>query len=453
MHTKMTEESRRAVIAQARSRVKPTPEQAERAEKLADSILSRIKEETARYREITGMELGGSYKKDTWLARPKMDIDVYVVFELGTDPGRFEDIAISVGYGALKGYAPYKRFSEHPYVEARIDENALVNIVPCYNVKKGEWASSADRSRFHTAYMNGKLTDDMRDDVRLLKAFLTANGLYGAQIAKRGFSGYVTEVLIAHYGSFEAVIREFAKIRPGTVIGKAAKEFGSAISIIDPIDENRNLAAAISDENLAKFMLSCIAFERRPSIKFFEAHKTEGETVHKRWKNVLTIRFRFERRAPDTIWGQTAKAILKIVNHLERGGFVVIRYKAHINTEENTGYLFVLLNATTIQPTYVQEGPSFAIPDGLESYIQKNFADAGMMWVNPQGRLTALKNRTHTEAVPYVESMLESDKTALPERLTEAPNVWAGRDRMDDVTAVDIAGELIRTDAAIVRLS
>ena len=38
--------------------------------------------------------------------------------------------------------------------------------------------------------------------------------------------------------------------------------------VIDPIDSNRNLAAAISNENIGKFILSCRALKNKPSLKF-----------------------------------------------------------------------------------------------------------------------------------------------------------------------------------------
>ena len=55
---------------------------------------------------------------------------------------------------------------------------------------------AADKSPFHTEYVTNKLDEEKRDQVRLLKKFLKSLGIYGAEIAKNGFSGYVTEVLI-----------------------------------------------------------------------------------------------------------------------------------------------------------------------------------------------------------------------------------------------------------------
>ena len=73
--------------------------------------------------------------------------------------------------------------------------------------------------------MKKALTPKMRDEVRLLKGFLQSTGIYGAEIAKQGFSGYVSEVLILNFNSFENVIKSIAKIQENQVIGKTSQKF------------------------------------------------------------------------------------------------------------------------------------------------------------------------------------------------------------------------------------
>ena len=52
----------------------------------------------------------------------------------------------------------------------------------------------------------------MKQEVRLLKRFLKSVGIYGAQIAKGGLSGYVTEILILKYGTFVSTLQSIADI-------------------------------------------------------------------------------------------------------------------------------------------------------------------------------------------------------------------------------------------------
>ena len=206
------------------------------------------------------------YAKGTWLSKDA-DVDIFIKFKKSTSEEKFEKIAKKIGFESLKKYSPYVRYSEHPYVEAKI-KNTKINVVPFYDVKIGEWKSAADRSPFHTKFMKKSLTTKMRNEVRILKTFLKSNRIYGAEIAKQGFSGYVSEVLILNFGSFENVIKSISEIKEHQIIGKTSKKFETSIVIIDPIDKNRNLAAAISDENLGKFILVSRAFKEKPTPGF-----------------------------------------------------------------------------------------------------------------------------------------------------------------------------------------
>lgn len=435
------------VIAEARRRVRPTKQQEAAVRKVTESTLERVSTEAQGHPEILSVELGGSVAKDTWLATPSMDIDIYLKFDKWTDRIKFEKTAKDVGLTALWNCSPRLRFSEHPYVEATCG-GVQINVVPYYDVALGEWMSSADRTGFHTKYMKKKLTESMRDDVRLLKAILIANGLYGAEIAKNGFSGYVSETLISQLGSFEETVRRFAEMNPGTIIGNTTKEFGTTISIIDPIDENRNLAAAISDENLVKFVLVCRSFLKSPTPDAFDADAVVGRSSKRYWENVLGVQFAFEQRAPDIIWGQTKKAAAALAGQLKLGGFEVIRSKAHINETECMAYLFFFLNAVEIPATYVQDGPEFFRGENLDVYIKKNLKESEMTWISPQGTVASLKRRKYTGADAYAKSLLR--KGILPEGVRGLPKVWIGVGKMNK-SARDAAREVITTDAAILR--
>ena len=101
------------------------------------------------------------------------------------------------------------------------------------------------------------------------------------------------------------------------------KKFSTPIVIIDPIDKNRNLAAAISDENIGKFVLACRAFAKKPTSEFFKHKKLQA--ANKYWNNLLTVKFEFKARSPDIIWGQIKRATSSLTTQLELAGFEVLR--------------------------------------------------------------------------------------------------------------------------------
>ena len=110
-----------------------------------------VKKEVEQFSEVIGVEFGGSFAKDTWLSKDA-DIDIFIKFKKSTSEEKFERISEKIGFESLRAYSPYVRYSEHPYVEAKI-KDTKINVVPFYDVKSGEWKSAADRSPFHAKFM------------------------------------------------------------------------------------------------------------------------------------------------------------------------------------------------------------------------------------------------------------------------------------------------------------
>ena len=256
------------ILKKAKEIAIPNNKERKKVDKIANQVFSLVNKEAEKQKSVVSIHFGGSYAKETW-TRGKIDIDIFVKFKRTTTEKNFEKIGRKIGFDSLKKFKPYVRYSEHPFVEANID-GVGVNVVPCYNVKNGEWKSAADRSTFHTEFMSEKLTGLMKDDIRVLKCFLEKNGMYGAEIAKQGFSGYVCEVLVYYLGSFENVLKKIAKLKNNEMVGDSPRKFESPIVIIDPIDRNRNLGAAISIENVTNLILIARNFLKKNSISYFK---------------------------------------------------------------------------------------------------------------------------------------------------------------------------------------
>jgi len=371
---------------------------------IAELAYKLVEKEIEKVTEVTGLEFGGSFAKGTWLSKDA-DIDIFIKFKKNISEENFEKISKKIGFDALKKYSPYVRYSQHPYVEAKI-KNTKINVVPFYDVKIGEWKSAADRSPFHTKFMKKSLTSKMRNEVRVLKIFLKSNGIYGAEIAKQGFSGYISEVLILQFGNFENLIKSISKIEENQIIGKTLRKFETSIIVIDPIDSNRNLAAAISDENIGKFILISRAFKEKPALEFFKNKKSR--ISKKYWNNLLVIKFDFKIRSPDIIWGQIKRATSTLSTQLELGGFVVLRSKPHTD-EQQEAYLLFFLESTKISQIYQKSGPEFFREDSSKSFISKNLKNAELMWVGNNKKIISLEKRKHTDAVRFMTEFLKKN--------------------------------------------
>ena len=374
------------IISSVKKSVIPTKSQEKSKAEIADLAFKLVQSQLKKFPEVINLEFGGSFAKGTWLPK-NADVDIFIKFKKETSEEQFVKISKKIGFDSMKSHNPYVRYSEHPYVEAKI-KDTKINVVPCYDVKLGNWKSAADRSPFHTVNMKKVLTSKMRDEVRLLKTFLRSNGIYGAEMAKQGFSGYVSEVLILNFGSFENVIKSIAKIKENQIIGKTPKKFETSIVIIDPIDKNRNLAAAISVENIGKFILSCREFQIRPSTKFFK-EKSKGISKNN-LENVLVVKFNFKIRSPDIIWGQIKRATNSLKTQLELGGFNVLRSTSHTD-EQKEAFLLFLLDSPIIPKKYSKIGPDIFREKDCHSFISRNIVKTDLMWVNSSGKIVSLE--------------------------------------------------------------
>ena len=421
-------------------------------EKISKIAFDLVEKEVKKFPEIMGIEFGGSFAKGTWLSKDA-DIDIFVRFKRSTSEDKFEKISKKVGFSALKKYFPYVRYSEHPYVEAKI-KDTKINIVPFYDITDGKWKSAADRSPHHTKFMKKFLTVKMKNDVRVLKQFLKSQEIYGAEIAKQGFSGYVSEVLILNYGSFQNTIKSISKVNESHVIGKTSRKFSTPIVIIDPIDKNRNLAAAISNENIGKFILACRAFAKKPSAEFFKHKKLLATSKY--WNNLVTVKFDFKPRSPDIIWGQIKRATSSLSTQLELAGFEVLRSNSYTD-QKNEAALFFLLRTQEIPPIYTKKGPEFFREDSSSSFIVKNQKSSEIMWIGEDTKIVSLEKRKYTKAEKFLANFLKENlHTGIPKGLQSdfkrGCRVLVGNKKMSK-SIKEAANKLVSTDGTILHFN
>ena len=400
------------IISKISQTVVPSKNIEKSKKKIAKLAYNLVEKEIKKYSQVIDLEFGGSFAKGTWLSKDA-DVDIFIKFKKSTSEKKFEEISKQIGFESLKEYSPYVRYSEHPYVEAKINETKI-NVVPFYDVRLGEWKSAADRSPFHTKFMKKSLTSKMKNEIRILKRFLKANEIYGAEMAKQGFSGYISEVLILNFKTFENLIKSISEIKEKQTIGKTTKKFDTSIIIIDPIDSNRNLAAAISEENIGKFVLISRAFKIKPKISFFKNKK--NKISKKYWENLLVVKFNFKIRSPDIIWGQIKRATSSLTTQLELGGFTVLRNKS-FSDQKKEAYLFFFIESIKIPQTYLKTGPEFFRENSSKSFISKNIKNSELMWIGNNGKVISLEKRKYTNVDQFLTYFLKKDKTGLPKGL------------------------------------
>ena len=404
-----------------------------------EKISKEIENEIMNFKDNRFLEVivGGSFAKGTWLENDT-DIDFFVMIESTVKRKEFEEIGKSVGFYALTKYKPYLRYSEHPYVEGKVD-GIRINIVPCYKVEKNKWKSAADRSPFHTIFMQSRLNDFLKSQVRVLKKFLKSIGIYGSQISVSGFSGYVTEVLVLKYGSFRNVLQTFADLKPNYIISleslneKAIGKFDSPIIIIDPIDSNRNLGAAISSECLAKFVLASRLFLKEPSIEFFKRpRKSSTNIINSIKSNLLIIEFKIQKRSPDILWGQLKRKLTSISKQLENARFKIIKKISFTDEKEHAVFIF-MIEFTSLSKLNLNLGPEIFRKDETNSFIKKRGKSSIILWTDDM-RIVSIEERKKTSIKEHASQIIQKDiesgsHTGATIDLSNGYSIYLGNER------------------------
>ena len=373
------------VCEEALRMAKPSEEEKRRTLRFSRDLTENLSEKLKSAGIEAEVEVQGSIAKDTWLAGEK-DIDIFILLpkKYGRE-GFLKALEVAKNL-AREGWR--EAYAEHPYIEAKI-EGYTVDFVPCFKVKEAsEAASSVDRTPLHTLYMKRRLSDPVRDEVRLLKRFMRGIGTYGAEIKVGGFSGYLCEVLILHYGSFLKVLEAASKWKKGELIDvenhykgrreEAEKLFqGAPLIVVDPIDETRNLASSIGKTRLNEFIAASREFRKRPSLRFFYPGDVEPipagrlrEVLERKGTSMVIVKFGPVEAVPDILWGQLYKSRRAIRGLIRRHGFRIIR--DHVwSDEENLNVLLFELESLRLPAAKKHVGPPLEKAEDCERFLEK----------------------------------------------------------------------------------
>lgn len=443
------------ILKRAAKLTEPSDKEIAHVDSVAARSLGLVWRAARNYEGIVDVMFGGSYAKGTWL-RNDVDVDIFVKIKQSVKEKEFEGIGRKLGFQALKAYKPYLRYSQHPYVEAVVD-GVRVDVVPCYDVEKGKWISAADRSPYHTKFVTDSLDNEKRKQARLLKRFMKGIGVYGAEIARAGFSGYVCEVLILKYGSFMNVLRAAAEFRENQVISigdvhsDIAKMFNSALIIPDPVDPRRNLGTAISHESASRFILAARRFLGKPELRYF-AKPGAKKTLRKFDDKIMLVKFRHGRRSQDIIWGQLKSSMNAIAKQLEINGFSVIRMAC--GTDENKkSVIGFMLESIRLPELVTKQGPKVFGANNSSKFLQKNMG-AELLWIDGEAKIMALVGNRFTDAAVFMRHLLKKKIDAsgvsrgLARDMKKSVEIYTGRNlaSVRENFIREVLGELAGTD-------
>ncbi|WP_135854895.1 CCA tRNA nucleotidyltransferase [Halorussus salinus] len=374
-----TDEKFEAVVRRVGERIDPDERERERMCDAVAALTERAEDAIADL-PVSGDAIQvGSTARGTWISGDR-DIDLFVRFPADVDREELESYGLAVGHAVL----PEGRedFAEHPYVTGEFD-GFDVDLVPCYRLDSAtEIQSAVDRTPFHNEYLNERIDADLAGEVRLFKQFLKGIGAYGSDLRTRGFSGYLTELLVVEYGSFRAVIEAAAdEWHPPVRFDPedhATATFEDPLVVVDPTDPERNVAAVCAAENVARLQHYARDLLGDPRDELFfpdEADLLDAaavrDAVRDRATTPVAVRFDAPDVVEDQLYPQLRKSLAGVRDELSRRGFDPLRAEAFA---ADSAVLLVELEVAERPAVERHEGPPVHVRQHAEGFFGK-YAD------------------------------------------------------------------------------
>lgn len=348
---------------------------------------------------LTGAKaiLGGSGAKKTWLSG-SFDIDIFVQFDYKY-ASKSEVLSDLLQAHLVKRKLKFKRVhGSRDYFLVNF-EGQDFEVVPILKISRSEQAINiTDVSPLHAKWVNKKATS-LKDDIRLLKAFCKAQRVYGAESHINGFSGYACEVLTIYYKSFDNAIKSIAKWKAKVVIDpekyyktNALRFFNQdkilgPIVLIDPVDKDRNVTAAVSEEKFNLLIKKAKEFSKKPSIAFFEKKSVTVNDLEKKSKNYEStiLEVKLKSGKSDVSGSKALKALDHINNKLVRFGFEVKDY----GLIENLCWFY-----TKTPNQIIKQGPMLTDKKNVSAFKKKhknNFNKNGRVYAKEVVKFKSVK--------------------------------------------------------------
>lgn len=399
---------------------KITPQKREIAAeaRLVEKIRKQISKIEGKHSHL---EWCGSSARGTHLKGDR-DIDLFIMFEKELPAEQLEKEGLRIAKAVFKGHKWEKAYSQHPYIRGEI-RGFEVEIVPSYIVPSGaEKQSAVDRTPFHNRYLLGRFSEWQKQEARLLKQFLKGINAYGADLKNCALPGYGAELLIDHYGNFENTLKWISQMKPGFIVDfgtgeeRAKKLFEKSnypLIIIDPVDENRNVASALSLEQFERMVLAAGLFLKKPSEKFFFPKKEKPWPKKKianalKKRNLLAIKGKFPKNTlPDLVWGQLRRFERKSAIHLHEHDYRVLR--SGLWSDEKEVVLVYELEELALPKAKKIRGPMASDTENAKRFLEKKRKLLSGPRVE-EGRLVIEIEREETNAQTTLDKFVRAEK-------------------------------------------
>jgi len=339
--------------------------------------------------------VGGSVAKGTWLSH-KPDIDIFVLFN------KDRNLSIKLKEILEKLFRKVELMhGSRDYFQV-MKYGLIFEVIPVLKINKfSEAKNITDVSPLHVKWVTQH--KNLIDQIRLCKKFCKAQGVYGAETYVKGFSGYALEILTIYYSSFSNLLKEAAKWKNGKIIyfNKPKKSLNkskiSPLILIDPVQDDRNVTAALSLEKFNKFISAAKLYIKKPSLEFFEEKTVKIKDLKDKDLILKVVPLKGKE---DIVGTKLLKCFEYIKKKLEKEDFKVI----DSNWCWNKDALFWFNLETSELPPYKRHyGPPINKKENLENFKKKWFEHSILQ---EKGRVYVKMRRIFVRANDYIRDLL-----------------------------------------------
>ncbi len=401
-------------------KITPSPQDEKNLRAVIQETILQLEKAAERAGLSVEVLLGGSTAKGTHLAG-NFDIDLFVRFK--TDQENLSDLLefmltdLGIIFERVHGSRDYFNFMRDGY---------FFEIVPVKYVTSSQDATNiTDMSPLHVQWVQKHLTPKLCNDVRLAKQFCKAIQVYGAESYINGFSGHVLDILVIYYAGFENLLRNASAWKERTIIDPENKHTDvlaelnkakliSPLVVIDPIDPERNAAAALSKEKYALFKKLAKEFLQQPEEKYFLLPHFDKSLLEKKKQTeeyLFIIEITPQKGKKDVVITKVLKVFEFLKRHLQLYDFKI--HLADWFADDNKSYLYFFIDNQDLSEMMVREGPPLDNFQGVERFKEVHGNDV----YEKNGKLYVPVRRDFVNAETCLRHLLQNEFVA--ERITD----------------------------------
>ncbi len=321
------------------------------------SFLELLKKEVKNNEVI----IGGSFAKGTWL-KGNHDIDVFIAFKNN------EEMSNTLEKSIKKSFKKVERIhGSRDYFLVKY-KGLNFELVPVLKIEKAEAAENiTDVSPMHVYWVKKNSNSFLNDEIRVAKYFLKVHGFYGAETYIGGFSGYVVEILVIHYNGFLKFIKGAAEWKQGKIIdiegkNKFTNEQKFPLIVIDPVQPERNAAAALTGEKFNALVELCKTMNKKQEEFYFKEKKVNIK------KYDLVFKVKVLKGNKDVVGTKILKVFEKIKFQLAAKDFEIV--DAGWSWKEEA-YLYYNVKKKQLSNYIQHNGPPLHLVQDVESFKNK----------------------------------------------------------------------------------